>query len=276
MRAPLAALLCLLLATGTADAACGPAADVCALNDGEYHVAMPEDGAAQAPAVIFLHGAGGTGGYSISNAEVVAPMLARGYAVIAPDGSRSFGNGGGRVWNFLPGREGRDEADFLQDVLRDAAQRFALDTGAPVLAGFSAGGFMVSYLACAHPGDFAAYAPVSGGFWRPQPERCAGPVRLLHTHGWRDTVVPIEGRALRGGAFEQGDIFAGLDVWRAANGCAGNNPDAYAETGQFWRRKWTRCDPVSALELALFPGGHAVPKGWSDMVLDWFEALPGE
>ena len=40
----------------------------------------------------------------------------------------------------------------------------------------------------------AAYAPVAGSFWRPHPdmEACAGPVDLLHTHGWRDKTVPLD------------------------------------------------------------------------------------
>ena len=133
---------------------------------------------------------------------------------------------------------------------------------------------MVTYLACEAPESFAAYAPVSGGFWRPHPAGCAGPVRLLHTHGWSDTTVPLEGRFLGGGRFQQGDIFAGLEIWRAANRCPDQRPDAHAATGPFWRRSWTGCAPGSALELALFPGGHTVPEGWADLALDWFEALP--
>jgi polyhydroxybutyrate depolymerase len=44
-------------------------------------------------------------------------------------------------------------------------------------------------------------------------------------------------------------------------------------TEQFWRRSWQRCTDDTALELALFPGGHGVPKGWAEMALDWFEGL---
>jgi polyhydroxybutyrate depolymerase len=29
------------------------------------------------------------------------------------------------------------------------------------------------------------------------------------------------------------------------------------------------------LELALFDGGHGVPRGWSGLALDWFEAQVG-
>ncbi len=277
MKARLAALLCLLLASGAAQAACGPAADVCALNDGEYHLAMPDNRSAPAPAVIFLHGAGGTGQTALRNRAMVRALTKRGYAVIAPTGGRRFGNRTGRVWNFYPGWEGRDEVDFLMRVAADAAGRFNLDRDRMMLSGFSAGGFMVNYLACAAPGSFAAYASVAGGFWRPHPETCAGPVRLFHTHGWRDKTVPLEGRALRGGTFLQGDIFAGMEIWRAANACAGEDPDAYSDTGGFWRRKWTACAPGSALEFAMHAGGHGVPRGWADMALDWFEALsPGQ
>ena len=88
-----------------------------------------------------------------------------------------------------------------------------------VLGGFSIGGSMTSYLACAAPEAFDAYLPVSGGFWRPHPTECVGPVRLLHTHGWTDTTVPLEGCVVRvedindPNGFVQGDIFYTLGMW---------------------------------------------------------------
>lgn len=272
MKHTLAALLLALPAA--AQATCGPSPAPCALPDGTYHIVLPETGARPAPAVIYLHGAGGTGQSALGNRAMVDRLTRRGYAVIAPTGGRGFGARTGRVWNSYPGRDGRDERDFLLRVAADAAGRFGLDRDRMLLSGFSAGGVMVHYLACAAPRSFAAYASVAGGFWRPHPERCAGPVRLFHTHGWRDSTVPLEGRPLRGGALLQGDIFAGMEVWRAANGCTRPDPDGYAQTGPFWRRKWTGCTPGSALELALHPGGHGVPPGWAAMALDWFEALP--
>lgn len=262
----------LSLTAGAAAARCGSAPEPCALEDGEYHAALPST-PADAPVVIFLHGAGGSGATAMRNSAVVSRFLARGYAVLAPTGARSFGSGPGRVWNFLPRWEGRDETDFLTRVRDDAAARFGLDRNRVLLAGFSAGGFMVNYLACKAPGSFAAYAPVAGGFWRPHPERCEGPVMLFHTHGWSDGVVPLEGRPLRNGTFLQGDIFAGLEIWRNANACRAHNPSRFLTTGQFMRRRWTGCAPGSALEMALYPGGHGVPEGWTDMVLDWFERV---
>jgi polyhydroxybutyrate depolymerase len=242
------------------------------LIDGSYHAVLPDQGGGPLPAVVFLHGAGSNGTEVLRNASLVRAFQERGYAVLAPTGARQFGEGSGRSWNFLPGWDGRDEADFLRRVIRDAGERFGIDTNLVLLAGFSAGAFMVNYLACETPDAFAAYAPVAGGFWRPLPVACAGPVRLFHTHGWKDAIVPIEGRFLANKSFQQGDIFAGMELWRSANACADERPTVYSETGPFLRRAWSDCAPAGALEFALFAGGHTIPEGWANMVLDWFEA----
>ncbi|MEM7317820.1 MAG: PHB depolymerase family esterase [Pseudomonadota bacterium] len=264
----------LIGAVNSANAGCGPSPDACEIDNGTYHISLPENPQA-APVVMFLHGAGGSGATTIGNKNLVQSINARGYAVIAPSGSRRFGNGQGLMWAFRSDWPGRNERDFLLDVVADAATRFGVSGDQVLLGGFSGGAFMVYYLACEAPGTFAAYAPVSGGFWKPHPQSCAGPVMMFHTHGWTDRTVPLEGRPLRGGDFIQGDIFAGLEIWRAANGCSYDDPTGTSRTGEFLRRRWTDCAEASALEFALFPGGHTVPDGWADMVLDWFEGLPG-
>lgn len=256
-----------------AKAECGPEPGFCETDAGDYNIRLPEQ-AEDAPVVLFLHGYGGKGSATLRNARLVEPLIARGYAVIAPEGAPRFGDGP-QNWGFLPGETRRDDTAFLSDVVADAAERFGISPERVILSGFSAGGFMVNYLACAQPESFAAYAPVSGGFWRPHPVDCAGPVRLFHTHGWSDTVVPLEGRFLGGGAFQQGDIFAGLEIWRDANACSDEKPTGFGRTGEFMRRRWSDCMPGSALEFALFPGGHTVPEGWADMMLDWFEEVNG-
>ena len=262
-----------LLLAATAQAGCAEDDAPCGIDGGAYHIRLPDDPAG-APGGIFLHGYGGRGAATIGNAQMVEPLLSRGYAVMAPEGLRRGGDGP-QSWNFLQNGSGRDETAFLSGVAADAARRFGVDDSRVILSGFSAGGFMVNYLACAAPETFAAYAPVSGGFWRPHPANCAGPVRLFHTHGWTDTTVPLEGRMLGEGAWQQGDIFAGLEIWRQANGCIDEKPTGFATTGQFMRRRWSDCAPQSALEFALFPGGHVVPEGWADMMLDWFEEVAG-
>ncbi|MCA0927552.1 alpha/beta hydrolase family esterase [Ruegeria profundi] len=261
----------ILALTGQAGlAACADHEGMCETASGGYHIELPN--AENPPLLVFLHGYGGSAKGVLKNRNMVEPLLARGYAVMAPDGSEHYGR---KSWNFFPGWDGRDETAFLTEAVQDASDRFGVDADRVVLGGFSAGAFMVYYLACASPDTFSAYVPVSGGFWRPQPESCEGPVRMFHTHGWTDNVVPLEGRILRGGMFHQGDIFAGLEIWRVANECVDTKPSGFSVSGQFMRRYWSRCSDGSMLELALFPGGHTVPKGWADMMVDWYEGLPG-
>ena len=266
-----AAVPFLLLLACPAHAGCADESDVCETDLGSYHIRLP-DGAEGAGAVLFLHGYGSHGGNTIGNDRIVAPALTRGYAVIAPNGIPTA-EGRPNGWGFFPGRGQRDETAFLTGVADDAAHRFGLDRGRMMLAGFSSGGFMVTYLACGAPESFAAYAPVAGGFWRPHPDACAGPVNLLHSHGWMDGTVPLEGRPLGGGRYMQGDIFKGLEIFRMANGCAAMRPDASSNEGPFWRRSWSACGDGAALDFLLFPGGHTVPGWWSDTALDWFEGL---
>jgi polyhydroxybutyrate depolymerase len=251
----------------------------CLVEDGEYFLALPEGDEPAKAAVIFLHGAGSSGAATLRNTGMTSAFLERGYAVIAPSGTTREGRAG-RSWSFHPEREARrDEIAFLSAVRDEALTSLGLDKENIFLAGFSVGGSMTSYLACTSPDSFKAYAPVAGSFWRPHPESCEGPVQLLHTHGWTDGTVPLEGRVLRGGdirddaAFAQGDVFHAMDIWRETNECFQLKADNFNTAGYFWRRKWERCAPDTALELALFPAGHIVPNGWAEMAIEWFEAL---
>ncbi|MEO0343599.1 MAG: alpha/beta fold hydrolase [Pseudomonadota bacterium] len=270
----------LLVAIGFSTSAVACSADtVCPVEEGEYFIAMPQSSTATPPAVVFVHGFGGSGPGVLLNSGMVRTFTDRGYAVIAPNGlQRSGGNGGS--WSFHPEREQRrDEIAFLTAVRDDAVAQHGIDPNKIILAGFSIGGSMTAYLACAAPGTFAAYAPLGGNFWRPHPTDCAGPVRMLHTHGWTDGTVPLEGRVLRGedsrdlAALIQGDVFHAMLIWRETNKCFQLKPDSYVTQGPFLIRKWTDCAPGSALGLALFPGGHIIPQGWATLTMDWFEAL---
>jgi polyhydroxybutyrate depolymerase len=118
---------------------------------------------------MFLHGWGASGEAMLNLRDMVETARARGYAVIAPDGTPREGRDG-RGWGFAPERPGpRDEIAFLKAARDDAIARHGIDAGRVVLGGFSIGGSMASYLACSEPGAFAAYLPVAGAFWHPLP-----------------------------------------------------------------------------------------------------------
>ena len=275
-----AALTVILATTLSARADCAGTPGACEIDTGIYHIELPQDTAGPLPALIFLHGWGASGEGMLRARGMVDAALDRGYAMITPSGlPRASGNG--RSWSFRPENPGpRDEIAFLQEVRDDAVARFGIDANRALLAGFSIGGSMAAYLACAAPDAFPAYAPVGGNFWHPLPDTCAGPAPMLHTHGWRDGTVPLEGRLLRGGAMTdpgvvaQGNVFEALTIWRAANGCPDLQARDFPATDGFLRRAWRDCD--AALEFAMFDGGHGIPPGWTGMALDWFEGLAGD
>lgn len=266
-----AAGLAVALAATMAAADCNGAAGACKVPGGTSHIVLPQGASGQVPAIMLLHGYGGEGVGTIRNKAMVNLMLGHGYAVIAPDGQRRS-SGAGRSWDFHPDRPAtRDETAFLIAVADDAAVKYGLDRDTMLLAGFSIGGSMTSYVACAEPDAFAAYAPVAGSFWRPHPTACAGPVRLLHTHGTADTTVPLLGREVAPG-FKQGNVFEAMEIWRITDRCKSAEPDATETQNIYTIQKWSDCAQGAQLDFALHQGGHSIPKGWAQMAVDWFEA----
>ena len=220
--------------------------------------------------MLHLHGFGGTA-EGVLRSDFTPTFANHGFAVIAPQGLVSPIEGH-TDWSVRDGEpHPRDDVAFVQEVLSDASNRFGLDRDDVLLTGFSRGGSMVWDIACLAPATARAYASISGGFWEPSPSSCKGPVRMLHTHGFADMTVPLEGRPIQG-RMTQSDIFQGLELWRQTDGC-----DAMAGShdvsGPIWLKKWTDC-AAGTLELALHPGVHAVPHGWAEMAIGWFTALP--
>lgn len=254
---------------------------LCEVASGSYYAVEPERGfAGKRPVVFFFHGGGGWGARIFKlRKEMTEAFVERGYVVIAPNGKKRPGSRFGPGWSFIPQfPPQRDDLAFTREIIEDAEAKFQIDTSRILITGYSIGGSLASYLACKDPTVAAAFAPVAGGFWKPHPQDCTGPVKLLHTHGWRDQTVPLEGRPLgqlknSKGRVEQGDIYQTLKQWRQENECGKYRPDKFITDGSFWRRIWTHCAKGTALEFALHPGGHEVPQDWPALAMDWFEKV---
>jgi len=250
---------------------CGASEMPCEIEAGTYHILLP-DTQDLVGTVIHLHGGGGTG-TGLLDGAMAREALERGYAFIAPNGFHPNSRFT-RDWSVRANNSSHDRDDiaFLRDVLGDAGLRFGINQDNVLLSGFSRGGSMVWDVACHAPDLARAFAPASGAFWDDMPESCVAPVDLFHTHGWNDRTVPLEGRSLFDDTIVQGDVWASLFILRETNGCRNRQPATTSGEAGFWWRHWTDCD-AGRIDLLLFQGGHGVPQGWPDLVLDWYEAL---
>ncbi|MDH3667285.1 MAG: polyhydroxybutyrate depolymerase [Paracoccaceae bacterium] len=255
-----------------AQEACGTPKGECPISLGFYRLALPEGATGPVPALVYLHGWGSSPAGVMRNRALRNGLAVRGYALIAPEGRPTHGDRSQKDWSVRDGSDyERDDITFLSAIFEDAAKR-GVDRSRVLLAGFSRGGSMVWDVACNAPRLARAYAPIAGAFWEPLPSGCTGGADLLHTHGWADRIIPLEGRSVADGTLTQGDTFASLKILRAANSCPAEQPDQKLidENGDLIRA-WTNC-PGGRTELWLHPGKHGTPKGWLARALDWFEA----
>lgn len=235
---------------------------------GGQYLALPPpdwDGHSPLPTTVFFHGWQSSAAAFASDPTFVAGFQARGQLLILPDGL-------GKSWSFHGSpKHGRDELAFMDAVRADMLRRWPVDTKRLLVSGFSIGGTMTWDLACYRGGDYAAFAPVSGAFWDPLPERCATPVNLLHTHGTADDVVPMGGRPI-GDHARQGNVMRGLEIWRTVDGCQAA-PSRTFEAHGLACEVWEGCASGKEIELCRHPGGHMIPDNWTGFVLDWAAGL---
>lgn len=272
-RGVAAALLGCGLMLSPAPASACPGPDPCRVEGGDYLALPPSgwDGASRLPATVFFHGYGSSAAVAAADPSFTAAFAREGVLLVLPDGlERSWAHKGS------PSRM-RDELAFMDAVRRDLLARFPVDPERLLVTGFSQGGSMVWELACHRGSAFAAaYAPLAGAFWEPLPETCpGGPIDLRHVHGTTDGTVPLAGRVIRG-RFRQGDVFRGMAVLRATNGCLTAPARAVVEEGDGLRCEvWDHCaaDGTRELRLCLHGGAHILPEDWVGAIHAWAHGL---
>ena len=248
-------VLIFVLASAAAQAAPAP---LISLGEGTYRAIAPPDwdGKSALPLVLYLHGFREDSAQIAANTPLIDAVTALGALLVIPDGVD-------QSWSFhgAPSRK-RDDIAFLHRVVAAAEARWPVDRTRVFVAGFSVGGSMVWELACHGAEGFAAFLPFSGDFWQPYPTRCeTGPINLRHTHAINDHTFPMTGRPLRGGEFHQGDLYEGLAVLKATDGCAAV-PDKKATEDALDCERWTACSSRKELELCLHHGDHQIEPDW--------------
>jgi polyhydroxybutyrate depolymerase len=171
-----------------------------------YLLHVPKGGAGPRPAVLMLHGAGGTGAWTRDETGWNATADREGFAVaypdgVAPDPAHPPGFlANPQVWNAGAGpglalARGADDVGFLRAVLDDLPRRTPVDPRRVYVAGFSNGAAMAFRLAAELSERIAAVAPVAG--YCPAVAPPARPVPTVYVVGADDPLVPLEGGEVR-------------------------------------------------------------------------------
>ncbi|MFK7945048.1 MAG: PHB depolymerase family esterase [Paracoccaceae bacterium] len=258
---------------GTAQAECARVAkDLCATKNGHYRIRTPK-GLGPFPTVLYLYGSMGQTRDLISYDAFVQTMTSRGYAVIVPAAlDLRYADGLDSGWHLRNerGKKPRDEVAFVAEVLRDAEQSFVINRREVLMVGMSRGGFLTWEIACHNPDLAKAYAPVAGSYHGRMPERCKAPVRIIHTHGTADKIVPFRaGTVWTSGGAQAQKVDTALQRMATTGGCA---PKATPVLYQGYQRtSWADCKNGGSGDLLVHNGGHTIPRNWYTTVLDWFE-----
>jgi len=250
----------------------------CTVRDGVYRALVPK-GDGPFPAMVYLYGSGGQSVEIANHPLLIASVVNRGYALIVPAAldmqyQKDVWDTGWGLRNE-PGKR-RDEADFVRQVIEDAAQRFELDRERILLVGQSRGAFLIWEITCHAPDTAAAYAVHAGGYLGALPESCVRPVRFLDSHGLSDPIVPFAGPPVVSGGVTMAGIGESLDLLARTNRCKNPEPKEAQLMSGMARQSWEGCAAGSSLDLVLHAGGHSMPPEWFGAVLDWFEEPPAE
>jgi polyhydroxybutyrate depolymerase len=235
----------------TVGAACGTNSQ-CKVGDRHYYISLPDnyDGRTKIPALFFAHGLQGSALGTIRNTRLRQVSNDLGIALIA---IKSLGVSWASK-NAPTGNARRERAEFayLDAVAQDATKRFAIDGERLVMAGASTGGMFTWNVACHRSDAFAAFIPMSGTFWTPQPARCKGPVTsIVHFHGDNDQTVPLTGRFARG--VQQGSVPKSLAMYRAYGDFRA--PRSRRVSGLKCENSRNRKKDI--LNFCLYSGGHS-------------------
>jgi len=242
-----------MLAVASMAMGCSPCPKgTCTVDLGEFQIAKPR-GYKGGPAVVYLHGAGGSAEESIDDDTITQAFLDAGAMVAAPVMQ-------GQTWTIQSTTfGGRDEMAFHDQIRAELGDRFDADTF--FVAGFSLGASVSWDLGCLRSADYDGIYSMSGHFWLPLPGCEGAAVSHTHWHGTEDNTFPIEGEEYFGNL--QGHLFDAWDVLVDRGSCT-STPSA-REGCQSWV-----CEGGAELERCLDDYPHRRPQGWADDAVQAF------
>ncbi len=221
------------------------------------HIPPQYDGVSAVPALLNLHGVGGSARQQVTASGLGGKAFAEGFILITPEGTGSPSG-----WNFLLDRETND-VEFIADILDVVSDAYCIDPQRVYSAGFSQGAQMSIRLVCDIPDRIAAVGAVAGLFYPPlSPQDIADepdcssdkPAPIIAFHGTQDTVIPFEGGMSRYSVRLRSIEDAILPTWAEHNGCVGG-PNEREVAATVRLILYEDCDAGTSVALYIFDGG---------------------
>ncbi|HEY3993663.1 MAG TPA: PHB depolymerase family esterase [Ktedonobacteraceae bacterium] len=173
-----------------------------------------------------------------------------------------------------PFAQGVDDLLFISNVLNDLQRTLCVDAHRIYATGFSNGGGMADYLACALARRIAAVAPISATL-APHPGGChpGRPVPLLSFHGTADPELPYQGGPPSAIIpWPVAAVPTWLQDWATRNGCT-RGPTVILRQPNVTGEQWTGCQgKATVIHYRIEHGNHALPPsigGVSAMEVIW-------
>jgi polyhydroxybutyrate depolymerase len=230
------------------------------------------------PAVIMLHGAGGSGRGAISQTGWNRTSDAEGFLVVYPDAepldpaqpagflrNPRLWNDGRRKPDF--GSRHVDDVGFISALIDYLEKNYNADPERVFVTGFSNGSAMALRVGVELAPRVAAVAGVSGEL-RYQGRAMSAPVPMLFIIGDKDPLNPIDGGEVKlpwGPPHNNPPVAQTLAAWRAMLGCGADasigriGPDVTESV-------WSHCARGGAVEYYTVANmGHAWPGGTSHL-----------
>lgn len=246
------------------------------------NVVLPRDyDGTPRPLVILLHGYGASGGAQDVYLGLSRTARLRGMITVLPDGTQNAG--GQRFWNAteaccLFGAAPVDDVGYVNGLIDEAIETYAIDESRIYLFGHSNGGFMSHRLACETPERFAAIITLAGTTFSDESD-CAtpDPISLLHIHGTLDETIGYEGGAISGFSYPGAVETAARLASRAS--CAETPTDGerfvFSTGTETQETIHASCDEGFDVRLWTLEEGSHIPawgEGTMDRALDWLLA----
>lgn len=237
-----------------------------------YYIHAPAGLQPNAPLVIMLHGAGGSGKHAAESYGWLRKADEARFLLIAPDASTALPNQEAsflrnpRAWNDGSGRGGpnitaSDDIGFLRALIDEAARTHGIDRKRVYVSGFSSGSSMTQRVGVDMTNEVAAIAPVAGYLSARAPTLSRG-MPVIYLLGDADPLAPYKGGAVEHPWGKRVDFMepAGLIParWAGFNGCPASSTTRPYD-GVYLER-WQNCrDGVEVAFYTIEGMGHHWP-----------------